>query len=112
VANRHTLLRPRSQPSISAWWACIGTLFTALNAAIPLEFSAVLAKGRGNYASLRRYSVAKERAGNLLAKEEDIRQLAEVGEWLKSYLLREARGVPVSSSAPVKRRNPVLPVTM
>lgn len=55
-----------------------------LNAAIPLEFSAVLAKGRGNYASLRRYSNAKERAGSLLAKEEDIRQLAEVGSWLKT----------------------------
>ncbi len=35
-----------------------------LNSVIPLEFSAVLAKGRGNYISLRRLRQAVQRASN------------------------------------------------
>ena len=36
-----------------------------LNSVIPREFSAVLAKGRGNYLSLRRLESALQRAGSL-----------------------------------------------
>ena len=41
-----------------------------LNSVIPLEFSAVLAKGRNNYISLRRLKSAIKRADGLFDREE------------------------------------------
>jgi ATP-dependent DNA helicase DinG len=55
-----------------------------LNAVIPLEFTAVLVKGRGNYVSLRRLRGAVERAGSLFNQEEEFRQLRQIGEWSKT----------------------------
>ena len=52
-----------------------------LNAVIPLEFSVVLVKGRGNYISLRRWKGANERAGSLFHDAEEIGQLQRIGEW-------------------------------
>jgi ATP-dependent DNA helicase DinG len=55
-----------------------------LNAVIPLEFTAVLVKGRGNYISLRRLRGARERAGSLFHDEEEFRQLRHLGDWAKT----------------------------
>ena len=52
-----------------------------LNAVIPLEFSAVLAKGRGNYVSLRRLKQAMKRGESLFASDEPISQLQQLQKW-------------------------------
>ncbi|MFK7767476.1 MAG: ATP-dependent DNA helicase [Mariniblastus sp.] len=54
-----------------------------LNAVIPLEFSAVLAKGRGNYISLRRLKQALRRSDSLFSTDEQIDQLQELRVWAK-----------------------------
>ena len=43
-----------------------------LRSVMPLEFTAVLVKGRGNYLSLRRLKNAMQRAGSLFARDEEI----------------------------------------
>ena len=48
---------------------------------IPLEFSAVLAKGRGNYVSLRRMKKALQRADSLFSEDEQINQLQRIRIW-------------------------------
>jgi ATP-dependent DNA helicase DinG len=55
-----------------------------LNSVIPLEFSAVLAKGRGNYLSLRRLGRAMEKSDSLFESEEQFRQLRDIGQWSRS----------------------------
>ncbi|MFN9343292.1 MAG: ATP-dependent DNA helicase, partial [Planctomycetota bacterium] len=52
-----------------------------LNSVIPLEFSAVLGKGRGNYLSLRRMQNALQKSGSLFALPEETNQLEEVRRW-------------------------------
>ena len=52
-----------------------------LNAVLPVEFSAVLAKGRGNYISLRRLAAARERARSLFGDDEEQVQLRRISEW-------------------------------
>ena len=52
-----------------------------LNAVIPLEFTAVLVKGRGNYLSLRRMRNALSRAESLFRDEEEFTQLRKVRSW-------------------------------
>lgn len=52
-----------------------------LNSVIPLEFSAVLAKGRGNYLSLRRLGRAIEKSDSLFETEDQIRQLQQISRW-------------------------------
>ncbi len=54
-----------------------------LNSVIPLEFSAVLVKGRGNYVSLRRLDNALARAGSLFVRDREIEQLRDVARWAK-----------------------------
>lgn len=54
-----------------------------INSSVPLEFSAVLAKGRGNYMSLRRMGSADLRGSSLFAKEEDADQLRQLKAWSK-----------------------------
>lgn len=51
-----------------------------LNSILPIEFSAVLVKGRGNYLSKRRLKVAGERGGTLFDSEES-KQLRRVESW-------------------------------
>lgn len=51
-----------------------------LNAVLPLEFSAVLVKGRGNYISLRRLKNAAAKSRTLFETEE-ARQLQEIHLW-------------------------------
>jgi len=54
-----------------------------INAAVPLEFTAVLAKGRGNYVSLRRLGAASLRSASLFDKDEETAQLRTLKEWSK-----------------------------
>ncbi len=52
-----------------------------LNSVIPLEFSAVLAKGRGNYISLRRLRQALKRAESLFSTDEQHEQVQQLRKW-------------------------------
>lgn len=52
-----------------------------LNSVLPLEFSAVLVKGRGNYLSLRRLENALSRATNLFMDSEELEQLRQLRDW-------------------------------
>ncbi len=54
-----------------------------LNAVIPREFSSVLVKGRGNYISLRRLELARQRATSLWSQESEFQQLATIQNWSK-----------------------------
>ncbi len=55
-----------------------------LNAVIPLEFSSVLVKGRGNYVSLRRLDLANQRSVSLLASESEYEQMRNLVTWAYS----------------------------
>ncbi len=50
-------------------------------AVMPREFSAVLVKGRGNYVSLRRLALARERMGSLFQHDEEVAELEGLLEW-------------------------------
>lgn len=52
-----------------------------LNAVIPLEFSAVLVKGRSNYLSLRRMQSAIRRASSLYREDEEFDHLRTISSW-------------------------------
>lgn len=52
-----------------------------LNSVLPVEFSAVLAKGRSNYVSLRRLKGAGERAGSLFGESAELEQLRSLRRW-------------------------------
>jgi len=52
-----------------------------LNAVLPVEFSAVLVKGRSNYISLRRMQGAIARSKTLFAESEETEQLAQISNW-------------------------------
>ena len=55
-----------------------------LAAVMPLEFTAVLVKGRGNYVSLRRLAMAMKRAGSLFFRDEEYEQLRKINAWSKT----------------------------
>jgi ATP-dependent DNA helicase DinG len=52
-----------------------------LRSVMPVEFTAVLAKGRRNYISLRRLKNAMGRAAALFSEEEDYEQLRQINAW-------------------------------
>lgn len=52
-----------------------------LNAVIPLEFTAVLAKGRGNYISLRRLHNAIPKSRTLIETEDGPEQIRRIAAW-------------------------------
>ncbi len=52
-----------------------------LNSVIPLEFSAVLAKGRNNYVSLRRVKNAIEKADGIFGTDDEHFQLKQISKW-------------------------------
>ncbi len=54
-----------------------------LNSVLPVEFSAVLVKGRGNYISLRRLKGAMERASAIFTTAQQIDQLKDIARWSK-----------------------------
>jgi len=71
-----------------------------LASVMPREFSAVLAKGRGNYISLRRLEVAQQRAGSLFREDTEVAELEAIGAWAKKTLdgsLADLPAVPASS---------------
>lgn len=55
-----------------------------LNAVLPVEFSAVLAKGRSNYISLRRLAAARERARSTFTESEEQAQLRQISDWSRT----------------------------
>ncbi len=55
-----------------------------LNAIMPVEFSAVLAKGRSNYISLRRLAAAMDRSGSIFEEPQELTQLRQLREWTKT----------------------------
>lgn len=55
-----------------------------LNAVLPVEFSAVLVKGRSNYISLRRTQGAIGRAATLFARPDEADQLSQISAWAKT----------------------------
>ena len=55
-----------------------------LNSVMPIEFSAVLAKGRSNYISLRRTRGALDRAESTLFEPEELTQLQNIAGWSRS----------------------------
>ncbi|MFN8858091.1 MAG: ATP-dependent DNA helicase, partial [Planctomycetaceae bacterium] len=59
----------------------IGKDIPFLNAVLPLEFSAVLVKGRGNYVSLRRLKGAAERAGSMFTDPQHVSQVGDLLRW-------------------------------
>ena len=54
-----------------------------LRSVMPVEFSAVLVKGRRNYLSIRRLHNALERAAHLFTDEEEFDQLRRIEAWSK-----------------------------
>ncbi|WP_013628283.1 ATP-dependent DNA helicase [Rubinisphaera brasiliensis] len=54
-----------------------------LNSILPVEFSAVLVKGRGNYVSLRRLKGAVEKTVSLFPDEHQLQQLTSLNRWSK-----------------------------
>jgi ATP-dependent DNA helicase DinG len=54
-----------------------------LNSVIPLEFTAVLVKGRSNYLSLRRLQGAWSRANSLFEAEGEFAELRQIRDWAK-----------------------------
>jgi ATP-dependent DNA helicase DinG len=52
-----------------------------LRSVLPVEFSCVLAKGRGNYISLRRMNAAVERAKSIFFQEQEFEQLQTILDW-------------------------------
>ena len=54
-----------------------------LNSVVPREFTAVLAKGRSNYLSLRRLASTGERAASLFTDDNEIDQLRDLRSWVR-----------------------------
>jgi ATP-dependent DNA helicase DinG len=55
-----------------------------LRSVMPIEFTAVLVKGRHNYISLRRLNNALSRAASLFSHENEFEQLRQIGDWAKT----------------------------
>ncbi len=72
-----------STHTISLQEQLIGRDIPFLNAVLPVEFSAVLVKGRSNYISLRRLKGAVERAASLFALPDEMHQLQAILKWSK-----------------------------
>lgn len=72
-----------STHTISLQEQLIGKDIPFLNSVIPVEFSAVLVKGRGNYVSLRRLDTARQRASSLFNDEQSFDQLRQLLIWSK-----------------------------
>ena len=73
-----------STHTISLQEQLIGRDIPFLNAVLPVEFSAVLVKGRGNYVSLRRVKGAVERASSTFINEQQLQQLGGIVKWAQT----------------------------
>jgi ATP-dependent DNA helicase DinG len=72
-----------STHTISLQEQIVGRDIPFLNSVLPVEFSAVLVKGRGNYISLRRLQGAQGRAQAMFSRAEEVSQLEEISRWSK-----------------------------
>ena len=70
-----------STHTISLQEQLMGKDIPLLNSVIPREFTAVLAKGRGNYISLRRLKNAVKRSVSLFSDDEQFEQLRQIRDW-------------------------------
>ena len=70
-----------STQTISLQEQLIGKDIPFLNAVLPVEFSAVLVKGRSNYLSLRRTAGALQRSESTFFESDAISQLKRVADW-------------------------------
>lgn len=70
-----------STNTISLQEQLIGRDIPFLNSVMPVEFSAVLAKGRSNYISLRRLTGTVSRADTTLSEPADAAQLKQIEAW-------------------------------
>lgn len=66
-----------------------------LNSVIPLEFSAVLAKGRGNYISLRRLKDAALQGKTVFSSDEETDQIPALQKWSKETADGSRKDVPL-----------------
>ena len=73
-----------STHTISLQEQLIGKDIPFLNAVMPVEFSAVLVKGRSNYISLRRLKGAVDRSHSLYSRPDEMAQLQQIVEWSRS----------------------------
>jgi len=73
-----------STHTISLQEQIMGKDLPFLAAVMPVEFTAVLVKGRRNYLSLRRLKNALERARSLFSEDEEHRQLRKIDVWSKT----------------------------
>ncbi len=73
-----------STHTISLQEQLIGRDIPLLNSVIPLEFSAVLVKGRQNYVSLRRLQLASERSRSLYRQEDEFSALRSLVDWSRN----------------------------
>ncbi|MEX2185186.1 MAG: helicase C-terminal domain-containing protein [Pirellulales bacterium] len=80
--------RPRrivvSTHTISLQEQLLGKDLPLLKGVIPRDFSAVLAKGRGNYVSLRRLEAAAARGGSLFTDAGEFEQIRDLVKWSKT----------------------------
>jgi ATP-dependent DNA helicase DinG len=95
--------RPRrvviSTHTIALQEQLVGKDIPLVAAVMPREFSAVLVKGRGNYLSRRRLSLALERAGSLFGEQEEIDELVALSAWARDTAdgsLADLDAVPVA----------------
>ncbi len=70
-----------STHTISLQEQIVGRDIPFLNSVLPIEFSAVLVKGRGNYISLRRLKGAHARAASMFTRPEEVEQIDRIGAW-------------------------------
>ena len=79
--------RPKKKPiivsthTIALQEQLIGRDIPFLNSVLPVEFSAVLVKGRSNYVSLRRLYGTRDKAASLFAEDEKMQQLSSLLKW-------------------------------
>ncbi|MBI3863924.1 MAG: DEAD/DEAH box helicase [Planctomycetia bacterium] len=73
-----------STHTISLQEQIVGRDVPFLNSVLPVEFSAVLVKGRGNYISLRRLAGAQERARSMFGQPEEVEQVERILDWSKN----------------------------
>lgn len=97
--------RPRrvviSTHTISLQEQLIAKDIPLLNSVIPLEFSAVLVKGRGNYLSLRRMHRAISKATSLMSTDEQHAQLRAIRQWASDTHDGSLSSLPIRPDATV-----------
>jgi ATP-dependent DNA helicase DinG len=69
--------------TISLQEQLVGKDIPFLQSILPMEFRALLVKGRSNYLSLRRLRVAQQKAGNLLVEDNALVQLQKIADWAR-----------------------------